>query len=126
MKKREIKVKKGSKIDQFKDILKKYKDFNIFLRDVKISCLLGQRVQFDIDDIYPPIIIKQYNHRYIIDVGWEGEIRISSLSFIINSDLDVEKIIITYNGEMDDSWEVKLREFDNHYYGFFIELEKEV
>jgi hypothetical protein len=106
MKKRKVSLNENLQIDSFKPLLEKYRDYTSIMRDIKLTCLLGQRVQFDIENINPPISVHQYDQKYLIDVGWMKEIKVHSIKFIVNTDLIVEEIELSYDGEIYNGWDV--------------------
>lgn len=121
---KKIKIEKETRIDQFRPILEKYKDYKSCIRDIKLSCLFGQKVQFDIEDILPHLVIHKYDEKHLIDVGWQKEIRIVRIKFIINSDLIIEDLEVFCDSFLDPNIKVKIRESNNkEIYGFKIELD---
>ena len=52
----DVKLENFHNLECFKNILEKYRDYKSFYRELKINSLLGNKSQFDIDDINPPLI----------------------------------------------------------------------
>jgi len=122
---KKVEIKVGTRIEKFRPILEKYQDYKACLRDIKLNSIFGKKVQFDIENILPHLVIYKYDKRHLIDVGWQKEIRIIKMKFIINSDLEVEDLELFCDGEIQPEYKIKIRNLSEseEIYGFLIELE---
>jgi hypothetical protein len=118
---RKVEINQGTSIERFKPLLEKYRDYKTCLRDIKLSCLFGQRVQFDIENILPHLVIKKYNKKDF----YANKIRITKMKFIINSGLLVEELEVTCEGILDTDPGIKPRSLSgsDDIFGFIIELD---
>jgi len=86
------------KIENFRTLLEKYKDYKSCIRDIKISTVLGQKCLFEIEDIDPPLVC-YFSDKFVV---WEdillnqSAILISKISFKIDTDLSIIELNITY------------------------------
>lgn len=116
---RKVRIEKETSIEKFKSLLEKYRDYKIFLRDIKLTAILGKRVQFDVDDLLPHLVILNN-----LSDGWSKEIRAVKMKFIINTDLVVDDLEISYVGILGDNDLIKPRYLSDsgNICGFIIEL----
>lgn len=125
MKKRKVSLNEKLSIESFKPLLEKYRDYVSIMRDIKLTCLLGQRVQFDVENINPPLSVHQYDQKHLIDVGWTKEVKVYSIKFIVNTELIVEEVEILYDGEIYNEWDVIPRFINkNEIWGFKVEIDE--
>lgn len=95
----DVKLENSHNLECFKNILEKYRDYKSFHRELKINSLLGNKSQFDITDINPPLICgldtmssDEYSFRLK-----DSAFTINSMSFVVNKDLNVIKITLDIN-----------------------------
>jgi hypothetical protein len=72
-------------LDQFEDLMSKYKEWTSFKRDIRLTSILesGKRIQFDIESI--SLVAQLGNSGNIISLQL-GALRIKSMSFILKED----------------------------------------
>jgi hypothetical protein len=72
-------------LDQFEDLMSKYKEWTSFKRDIRLTNVLesGKRIQFDIESI--SLVAQLGNSGNIISLQL-GVLRIKSMSFILKED----------------------------------------
>ena len=51
-----VNLKEKYNLECFKYLLEKYRDYKSIHREIKINSILGKKCQFDITDIYPPLL----------------------------------------------------------------------
>ncbi len=98
--KQKVKLSKVYKIDSLKTLLSKYSSFKQCLRDIKIAALIGQRSQYNIEDINPPILITIDDSNIIFHSNIEmtyAKAHITSLSIIIEVDQTISEIKIGFD-----------------------------
>ena len=90
----DVKLENSHNLESFKNILEKYRDYKSFHRELKINSLLGNKSQFDINDINPPLIGGFGNDSSSLGNLKESSFSINSMSFIVDKDLNVIKITL--------------------------------
>ena len=104
----DVKLENYYNLESFKKILEKYRDYKSFYRELKINSLLGNKSQFDIEEIYPPII-GGFEDSTVFQSTFrlkESAFSINSMSFIVDKDLKVInisldiKLLETPNGKI--------------------------
>lgn len=95
----DVKLENFHNLECFKNILEKYRDYKSFYREIKINSLLGNKSQFDITDMNPPLICgldtissDEYSFRLK-----DSTFSINSMSFVVDKDLNVIKINLDIN-----------------------------
>lgn len=96
--KQKVKLSKEYKIDSLRNLLSKYSSFKQCLREIKIGSLIGQRSQFDIEDLKPPILISIDDSNIIYTNVYKSSlIQIKSFSVIIEVDQTISEIKIVFD-----------------------------
>ena len=82
-------------IESFKILLKRYRDYQSCIRDIKINTVLGQKCLFEIEDINPPIWcdFSQNSMTSILD----SAVSIKKISFKIDDNMNVTSLTLTYD-----------------------------
>ncbi len=95
----DVKLENFHNLECFKNILEKYRDYKSFYREIKINSLLGNKSQFDITNMNPPLICgldtvssDEYSFRLK-----DSTFSINSMSFVVDKDLNVIKINLDIN-----------------------------
>jgi hypothetical protein len=132
-------IQTNSKLDQYEDLLKKFHQWTSIKREIKITSLLeGNRIQFDIEDIFATGSIwgvLTSNPCAVVNIK-DCAFSIKCMTFILNGD-SIEKMTVgiktisTEKGEIlknliKEDIKIELREFilnDKIHY-FYIELPK--
>jgi hypothetical protein len=90
----DVKLNDFHNLECFRSILEKYRDYKSFYRELKINSLLGNKSQFDIEEINPPIIGGFEDDQ--LSFGSfrlkDSAFSIKSMSFVVDKDLNVIKI----------------------------------
>jgi hypothetical protein len=90
----DVKLENFHNLECFRSILEKYRDYKSFYRELKINSLLGNKSQFDITDINPPLICVFEDDQ--VSFGTfrikDSAFTINSMSFIVDKDINVIKI----------------------------------
>jgi hypothetical protein len=94
-----VKLENFHNLECFRNILEKYRDYKSFYRELKINSLLGNKSQFDIDDIDPPIICGFEEDQLSFGTFRlkDSAFSVESMSFIVDKDLNVIKIDLNIN-----------------------------
>jgi hypothetical protein len=90
----DVKLENTFNLESFKKILEKYSNYKSFYRELKINSLLGKKSQFDIQDI-KPVIFGGFEDDKINATTFrikESAFSISSISFVVDKYLNVNKI----------------------------------
>lgn len=90
-------------IQNFKNLLNRYKDYDACIRDIKITTLLGEKCLFEVESIVPPIICEFSDNPdvhfpptgYKVSL-YEIPIKINKLSFKIDTDLTIFELKVEY------------------------------
>lgn len=83
-------------IQNFKNLLNRYKDYDACIRDIKITTLLGEKCLFEVESIVPPIIC-EFSDNPVYKVSlYEIPIKINKLSFKIDTDLTIFELKVEY------------------------------
>jgi len=104
----DVKLENFHNLECFKSILEKYRDYKSFHRELKINSLLGNKSQFDINDINPPLMcgLEDDSSSFGTFRLKDSAFSINSMSFIVDKDLNVVnisldiKILETQNGKI--------------------------
>jgi hypothetical protein len=90
----DVKLNNLHNLECFRNILEKYRDYKSFYRELKINSVLGNKSQFDINDINPPLIggFEDDSSSFGTFRLKDSSFSISSMSFIVDKDLNVIKI----------------------------------
>ncbi len=90
----DVKLENFHNLECFKNILEKYRDYKSFYRELKINSLLGNKSQFDIDDINPPLIcgFEDDTSSFRIFSLKDSAFSVNSMSFVVDKDINVTKI----------------------------------
>ena len=90
----DVKLDNLHNLECFRNILEKYRDYKSFYRELKINSVLGNKSQFDINDIIPPLIggFEDDVSSFSIFRLKDSSFSINSMSFIVDKDLNVIKI----------------------------------
>lgn len=84
-------------IQNFKNLLNRYKDYDACIRDIKITTLLGEKCLFEVESIVPPIICEFSEDSDVRKVSlYEIPIKINKLSFKIDTDLTIFELKVEY------------------------------
>jgi hypothetical protein len=92
----DVKLENFHNLECFRNILEKYRDYKSFYRELKINSLLGNKSQFDIDDINPPLICgfeddtSSFRNFSLKDSAFS----VNSMSFVVDKDINVTKITL--------------------------------
>lgn len=128
----DVKLDNLHNLECFRKILEKYRDFKSFYRELKINSVLGNKSQFDINDINPPLIggFEADNSSFASLSLEDWSFSVNSISFIVDSDLNVIEISLdintleTTNGQLlhnliefehDIDFRVKIMSHSNYY-----------
>lgn len=109
-----VNLKEKYNLECFKHLLEKYRDYKSIYREIKINSILGKKCQFDITDIYPPLLCNlgtdNHSSNVLITTDLKSvAFKINEITLIINSDLEVENIMVdieileTLNGKILES-----------------------
>ena len=90
----DVKLENFHNLECFRNILEKYRDYKSFYRELKINSLLGNKSQFDIDDINPPLVCGFENDTSSFRVFSlkDSAFFVNSMSFVVDKDINVIKI----------------------------------
>jgi len=90
----DVKMENFHNLECFRSILEKYRDYKSFYRELKINSLLGNKSQFDITDINPPLIcgFEDDTSSFRTFSLQDSAFNIDSMSFIVDKDLNVINI----------------------------------
>jgi hypothetical protein len=90
----DVKLENFHNLECFKNILEKYRDYKSFYRELKINSLLGNKSQFDIDDINPPLIcgFEDDTSSFRVFSLKDSAFFVNSMSFVVDKDINVIKI----------------------------------
>ena len=90
----DVKLENFHNLECFRSILEKYRDYKSFYRELKINSLLGNKSQFDITDIDPPLIcgLEDDTSSFRTFALKDSAFTIKSMSFIVDKDLNVINI----------------------------------
>ena len=90
----DVKLENFHNLECFRNILEKYRDYKAFYRELKINSLLGNKSQFDIDDINPPLVCGFENDTSSFRVFSlkDSAFFVNSMSFVVDKDINVIKI----------------------------------
>ena len=90
----DVKLENFHNLECFRNILEKYRDYKAFYRELKINSLLGNKSQFDIDDINPPLIcgFEDATSSFRIFSLMDSTFSVNSMSFVVDKDINVIKI----------------------------------
>jgi len=104
-----------NKIDNFQLLLEKYKDYKSCIRDIKINTILGKKCLFEVENMSPPIYCDFKSNS---EVSLQNlAIKIEKISFIIDSNLEIEDLEICYQ-----VLETKMGKLVNELQSYGIEL----
>ena len=95
----DVKLENYYNLESFRKILEKYRDYKSFYRELKINSLLGNKSQFDIEEIHPPII-GGFEDSTVLPSTFrlkESAFSVNSMSFIVGKDLKVINIFLDIN-----------------------------
>ena len=92
----DVKLENFHNLECFRNILEKYRDYNAFYRELKINSLLGNKSQFDIDDINPPLIcgFEDDTSSFRVFSLKDSTFSVNSMSFVVDKDINVTKLTL--------------------------------
>ena len=90
----DVKLENFHNLECFRNILEKYRDYKAFYRELKINSLLGNKSQFDIDDINPPLVcgFEDDTSSFRVFSLMDSAFSVNSMSFVVDKDINVIKI----------------------------------
>ena len=94
-----VNLKKRYNLECFKHLLEKYSDYKSIYREIKINSILGKKCQFEITDIVPPLLCNlgtdNHSSNTLLTTNLKNiAFKINEMTLIVNSDLEVENIMI--------------------------------
>jgi hypothetical protein len=91
-----VNLKERYNLECFKYLLEKYRDYKSIYREIKINSILGKKCQFDITEINPPLLCELGISEIFSSTTNLKNVafRINEISFIIDSHLEVNEIIL--------------------------------
>ncbi len=107
-----VNLKEKYNLECFKHLLEKYRDYKSIYREIKINSILGKKCQFEITDIYPPLLCNLCSDDNPPSTMIELKsvaFKINEITLIVNSNLLVDNIQInieileTQNGKILES-----------------------
>jgi len=94
-----VNLKERYNLECFKHLLEKYSDYKSIYREIKINSILGKKCQFEITDIVPPLLCNlgtdNHSSNTLLTTNLKNiAFKINEMTLIVNSDLEVEDIMI--------------------------------